>query len=333
MLRVALVLLWLSLVASCAGDGSEPASERVTESEPESEPASEPASEPEPEPEPPAFRVERDFEPFVFPDSCFAAHAPTVEEAMAKCRQLRARGSAFRRRYCVCRRDRMIEVSAADPVAFYQACCWAVGDTPAEAHAECSRRMNEGWCDPTEADPPEDPAVVLAVTGPYERRAEPSLYESLEVHRYLVPRRVHDGGGMWISESGEPPCFVRGTMVALAEGATPIEAVQVGDRVLTERDGVRITVPVLGVKERTAGPVLAVELADRVLRVTPEHPLWVNGEWRPARELRAGDRLRGLAGPVTVRSIEVEEGARRVLTLRVGAPHTFFAGGVLVHNY
>ncbi len=89
----------------------------------------------------------------------------------------------------------------------------------------------------------------------------------------------------------------------------------------------------LGVKRRRAERLLVVDFESGSLRVTPEHPLWLGGEWRPAREVQTGDELLGFDGPRRVRAVRTETGDVEVRTLRVGEPHAFFAGGVWVHNY
>lgn len=247
---------------------------------------------------------------------------------MRECRRLARTGTQFQRRYCVCEPDRLIEVGPEDPVAFYRACCWSPGETPEQARAECERRRQDGWC---EASAPDD---VLIATGPYNRRGEARLYESLEEHRYLIPSDIVVGEGMWVATDGEPPCFPHGTMIELEDGPRPIEDVRPGDRVVTSRPGEERTMaPVLDVKARTADVVLALELGDRELLVTPEHPILVGDTWVPARAVRVDDVLVGLDEPIRVTAVRLDEGERPVRTLRVGTPHRIFAGGVLVHNY
>lgn len=197
---------------------------------------------------------------------------------MRECRRLARTGTQFQRRYCVCEPDRLIEVGPEDPVAFYRACCWSPGETPEQARAECERRRQDGWC---EASAPDD---VLIATGPYNRRGEARLYESLEEHRYLIPSDIVVGEGMWVATDGEPPCFPHGTMIELEDGPRPIEDVRPGDRVVTSRPGEERTMaPVLDVKARTADVVLALELGDRELLVTRSIPSsWVILGSRPA---------------------------------------------------
>jgi hypothetical protein len=285
--------------------------------------------EPLPEPEPPeseplSYQVVPRSGAFFFPDPCLDARAATAEEALSTCRRLARDGTFFQRSSCVCRRNRLVEVRPDDPVAFYRGCCWAPGSTPEEARAECERRRGEQWCEV------QDPELVYVATGPYERRAPFREFEGPD-HRYLVSSDVEHAG--WVADNGEPPCFPAGTPIELAEGPRPIESVVVGDQVVAVRDGARALAPVLGVKIRRADRLLVLDLGFDSLRITPEHPVWLEEQWRPAREVQAGDVLLGLDGPVAVHAVRVETRDVEVRTLRVGPPHGFFAGRVWVHNY
>lgn len=255
--------------------------------------------------------------------ACIRSNAPTEAEALANCRRLAQSGDRYQRRACQCRTEQIVALRPDDPVAFYRGCCWAVGDTPEEARAECERRRLDGWCDDGDVD------AVHVATGPHTRHPPFQDFDGPEI-RYIVPSDLEVG---WVSVEGEPPCFPAGTPIATAEGTRPIETIRVGDRVLTRRgDRLEVT-PVRGVKARRAEVLLVIEMEGGTLHITPEHPVWLDGAWHPARELQVGDFLSSTEGPVVVRALRVEHGAREVFTLRVGPPHSFFAGGVWVHNY
>lgn len=287
--------------------------------------APEPAPEAEPEAEPAFFVAERPA-PFFLVDDCHGATGADAEEALRACRRLARDGRPHLRRACDCRREKVLAITLADPVAFHRACCWAAGDTPEAAHAECRRRVDEGWCEP------EDPRRVDAVTGPYERPGRGRLYEDVATHRYFAWGPA-EGRYEWVDRRGEPPCFAAGTPVATPRGPVPIEQVAAGDEVLTLREGRLSPVPVIRVRQRRVARLLAVTVGGRNLRVTGEHPLRVGERWVPARELRLGDRLQREDGFAAVEAIALEEGVWEVHSLRVGAPHTYLAGGVLAHNY
>jgi hypothetical protein len=69
------------------------------------------------------------------------------------------------------------------------------------------------------------------------------------------------------------------------------------------------------------------------LRLTPIHPVYVNGGWKPAGEIIVGDQLLGEDGSSqTVETMGRIRGRVRVFDLRAAQPHDFFADGYLVHN-
>jgi hypothetical protein len=251
-----------------------------------------------------------------------AGPGPTAEEALAQCRRRKRDGSRFERRNCTCDAKSVIEVSSDAPAAFYLGCCWGVGDTPQQARQECETRRTQG-CE-------EESDIVHAVTGPYARRGPFREFEGPE-HNYLITSRLQDAS--WVAEDGEGPCFPDGTLVELAEGPRPIEAVQPGDHVVTLREGERVLAPVLAIKVREAEMLRIFTFDDGTLRVTPNHPVWLEGDWQPASAVEPGDVLVGLEGPRVVREVDEEHARVTVRTLSVGSPDSFFAGGVWVHNY
>jgi len=69
------------------------------------------------------------------------------------------------------------------------------------------------------------------------------------------------------------------------------------------------------------------------LRVTQEHPFFVDGKWIPASALNVGDELITSSGQkVKIISIEDVSEPVEVYNLHVGWPNTFFVNDVLVHN-
>lgn len=254
--------------------------------------------------------------------SCLDARGETEADARRACRELARRGTPFQRRWCTCEADQIVALRPDDPIAFFRGCCWAVGETPEAARAACEERHRAGWCEAEDVD------AVHVVTGPHARRGPFRPFEGLD-HRYLVPSALDD----WFDASGEPPCFAAGTLVATEHGERAIETIRVGDRVLAREGEELVLAPVRGVKTRRASVVWVVELQGRTLRITPEHPVWLEGAWRPAREIERGDALTTPEGVVRVEEVREERVERDVFTLRVGPPHSFFADGVWVHNY
>lgn len=260
---------------------------------------------------------------FFVAQSCLHARGSSAAEARLRCEERRRKGDRFERRRCDCDPEGIVEVRQDAPVAFYVGCCWSVGETPQHARDACERQRERG-CEPA------DPERVHIASGPYVRK-EPFREFDGPDFRYLVPSNMKEHG--WIAENGEGPCFPDGTPVELADGPRPIEDVRPGDDVVTLRDGHRVLVPVRGIKVREADLVLVFTFDDGVLRLTPNHLVWLEDDWQPASAVEQGDVLVGLDGPRTVRRIAEEHERVIVRTLRVGEPNSFFAGGVWVHNY
>lgn len=256
--------------------------------------------------------------------SCLQARGPTAADAKANCKDHKRSGSRYERKQCRCEADQILEVRGDAPPAFYVGCCWAVGDTPQQARDACEPRRVEGWCEI------EDPDIVHVAIGPYTRKAPFRPFDGHDFS-YLVPSDLANTG--WIADTGEGPCFPDGTLVELVGGPQPIEAVRPGDEVVTLRDGQRVVVPVLGIKVREADALRLFTFDEGILRLTPNHLVWLDEDWHPASDVEVGDVLQGLDGRRTVRRIDEEHNRVTVRTLSVGAPDSFFAGGVWVHNY
>jgi hypothetical protein len=131
--------------------------------------------------------------------------------------------------------------------------------------------------------------------------------------------------------------FVAGTSIWTAIGLQPIDTVQVGDWV-TSRD--RVTLEdgpheVARTFHRTAPGYYALVIEDEVLRVTAEHPAWVQGKgWTAVEELRPGDPLATVHGDVLVRAAIPIEGPKEVFNFAVPGTESYFVGasGLWVHN-
>ena len=133
-----------------------------------------------------------------------------------------------------------------------------------------------------------------------------------------------------------PPggCFLAGTKVNMADGSVKnIEDVKTGDLVASY--------------DETTGHNKVSKIAETFvhdnnteyliinnqLKVTPNHPMWINGEWQRADSARAGDKLRHINGSyVLVDSIEKVEEQVQVYNLEVEGTNTYYADGILVHN-
>jgi Pretoxin HINT domain len=162
-------------------------------------------------------------------------------------------------------------------------------------------------------------------------------------------------------------CFVAGTPVWTQDGLKPIEAIRVGDRVLS-RDAARgqtVFRPVTALFTRTASQIvrLTIEAADgriETLGTTPGHPFYVPergfvaaADLRPgmllspatmpsdviaqgaqARFLRTAARDNDTAGFLRVKATSLDDRAQQVHNFEVAETHTYFVGdsGAWVHN-
>jgi len=126
--------------------------------------------------------------------------------------------------------------------------------------------------------------------------------------------------------------------VATEHGPRPIETIREGDLVWSwdEATGTRMLNPVERTLTRVAPAAVEISVAGSTLVTTEEHPFWVQGEaWKPAGDLRAGDRVFGLDGSVhAVDGAAVRAGALQVYNLQVRRARNYYAGdvGALVHN-
>jgi hypothetical protein len=128
----------------------------------------------------------------------------------------------------------------------------------------------------------------------------------------------------------------------MADGTTePIEDVHAGEIVRAYDPPSRtfVTTPVLeAMVHDPAASADGIVVVNGTLRMTTNHPVFVDGGRVRADQLQVGSGLMlhapglGLAAGVrdTVRSLELEPGGVTTYDLRVGAPGTYVAGGVVV---
>src|SRR6185369_2731658 len=92
--------------------------------------------------------------------------------------------------------------------------------------------------------------------------------------------------------------------------------------------------PVLLTTIRPASPLVEVKLANSTIRGTRGHPYWVSGQgWQMAKDLKAGQMLHSVNGPVRIESAE-QTGEEQCFNLIVADFNTYFIGDakVLVHD-
>src|SRR3989344_8518334 len=126
-----------------------------------------------------------------------------------------------------------------------------------------------------------------------------------------------------------------GDTLVLTEGNKfkPISEIKPGEYILTRKSydsGELVKAKILNIHTTDAAGYLII---NGDLKVTPEHILRVNDSWKTAGSIAAGDLLIGLDGQsVEVRSVEWVLDHKTVYNLEVEDFHTYFAGGVWVHN-
>ena len=131
-------------------------------------------------------------------------------------------------------------------------------------------------------------------------------------------------------------CFGAGTLVQTLTGPRPIEAIEVGDLVLTQSTatGGLGYHPVTVTHHNPPAPTFRVELGDDTVVASHFHRFWVAGRgWVMARDLKAGDPIRTLGGVRPVGSVAAGQ-VELVYNLDVADDASFFAGAsaALVHD-
>ncbi len=131
-------------------------------------------------------------------------------------------------------------------------------------------------------------------------------------------------------------CFGAGTQVRTLNGLEAIETLKVGDPVLTQstHTGALAYKPILAVHHNPPSKTFLVRLGDETVVSSEFHRFWKSGHgWVMARDLKEGDLIRTLDGPLAVSRIERGE-VVPVYNLDVAEDADFFVGrgGVLVHD-
>jgi len=138
-------------------------------------------------------------------------------------------------------------------------------------------------------------------------------------------------------------CFASGTPVRTPRGARRIEDLRVGDLVLSQPDSARdwpVEPKVIEKVYAREGRIFHLHVGGEVIRVTPEHPLYVLDKgWIPAGDLQPNAFVATLGGS-TVRVEEIyDTGAvETVYNFTIADYHTYFIGedewgfAIWVHN-
>lgn len=176
-----------------------------------------------------------------------------------------------------------------------------------------------------------DEALFHILPYNWQEKILPSLFRDIYTSlitgasQYTLFSEGAEGGG----------CFGRGTPILMEDGSLlPIEKVKVGDQVLTffgENERVLKPAIVQGISRHSVDEYLVI---NNSLEVTPEHKMFVNGDWKYAGDIKIGDTLIGHDGTIQkVYSVAKKDAPDTlVYNIVVGKYHTYFAGGYFVHN-
>ena len=135
-------------------------------------------------------------------------------------------------------------------------------------------------------------------------------------------------------ENDTPGCFLSGTSILMADGSQkPIEAIEVGDFVLSYDETNRIMIPDR-VSETLHHPKEdAYLIINGYMRVTPVHRVLSRDRWISIGELDSGDPLTDTEGSdIDIDYIIAINEPVNVYNFEVESFHTYVADGYVVHN-
>lgn len=129
-------------------------------------------------------------------------------------------------------------------------------------------------------------------------------------------------------------CFLGGTPILMADGSYKnIEDVGVGELVRSYdfEEKAFVPAPVLQTYIHPSNPGGYLEINS--IKVTPNHPLFINGDWLAAGEAKVGDMLFGEEGEATpITSIKQFEGSYTVYNFEIEETHVYYTKDMLSHN-
>ncbi len=138
------------------------------------------------------------------------------------------------------------------------------------------------------------------------------------------------------------PCvknsFVAGTLIHTQQGLVPIEDVKIGDYVLSfnEMTGEKEYQEVIHlIQHQNDYQLVEVESSSgESFIATPDHPFYVDGDWKNADDLSLSDKLFLAEGYSSVAGLSSLDLTTKVYNLSVANTHNYYIGkaGTLVHN-
>jgi Pretoxin HINT domain/Domain of unknown function (DUF4280)/A nuclease family of the HNH/ENDO VII superfamily with conserved AHH len=132
-------------------------------------------------------------------------------------------------------------------------------------------------------------------------------------------------------------CFPAGTPVHTEHGLKNIEEIQVGDSVWAfDEETKQIALQeVVHTMQNETDHTISIYTEKEVIETTAQHPFYVNGAWKDASELQAGDKILTQQNEtVEVLATKFSYLPKKVYNFEVAKWHTYFVGALmwLVHN-
>ena len=159
------------------------------------------------------------------------------------------------------------------------------------------------------------------------------------VVRWIGDSRIFGGAG-GLNQSNQAAvqnCFATDTLILMADGSQKaIQDVVPGDEVLSYNTDSKQIFPATVAETYHHAPEEMGEyflIINETIRVTPNHPLYINGEWQNAEVIKFADILKTKDGETGVSS--VVKIFRKIATYNLHIDneyHNYFADGILAHN-
>ena len=126
-------------------------------------------------------------------------------------------------------------------------------------------------------------------------------------------------------------CFLSGTLILTLESDIEIQNVKVGDIILSynEETGVLEPSKVVQTFVHTTDTYLII---NNNLKVTPNHHMYINGNWQPIGNAKKGDKIKTALGEEIIYSIKSINENVQVYNLEVKTNNNYYAQGYLAHN-
>jgi len=133
-------------------------------------------------------------------------------------------------------------------------------------------------------------------------------------------------------EIPDDSCFLPGTEISTSYGFNSIEDIEVGNYVLSYNEETGEN-EISSVSETFVHEADEYLIINGILKVTHNHPMWINNEWKEISGAKKGDVLKDVEGEdIIVKTIETVQEPVTVYNLEVSGTHTYYAESLLAHN-